>query len=355
MADGNNLPALASSAPQAIISFEQMGQMAESFAKSNLFGVKTKDAALSLLMIAQAEGIHPALAVMEYDIIEGKPARKAERLLARFQMSGGKVEWLDYSNTVVKGKFSHPHGSTVEIEWSIQDAARVKFWKKDKDGNGRWESLSEKYNWKSWPRAMLRSRVISEGVRTCFPGASLVTLTTEEAQDAQFIEIDAEEEAPTIKDEIPATGFLEGAAAVKIVEDFTAEMNGAQSLGELSEIFNRAMQLKGRISNNRITAFEHIRDGNETRLEKSASKAAHDAKDITLSQAAMLPSFIELKNSLFEQKGRDAVQAWGAKKLSAEILDSLSGEQRDELRGLYKAALHADAAIVNRARELADD
>lgn len=74
-----------------------MSRMADAFAKSNLFGVKTKDAALSLLMIAQAEGIHPALAVMEYDIIEGKPARKAERLLARFQMSGGKVEWLKYT------------------------------------------------------------------------------------------------------------------------------------------------------------------------------------------------------------------------------------------------------------------
>ena len=84
-----------------------MGRMADAFAKSNLFGVKTKDAALSLLMIAQAEGIHPALAVMEYDIIEGKPARKAERLLARFQMSGSKVEWIKYKDTIVVGKFSH--------------------------------------------------------------------------------------------------------------------------------------------------------------------------------------------------------------------------------------------------------
>ena len=96
-----------------------MSRMADAFAKSNLFGVKTKDAALSLLMIAQAEGIHPALAVMEYDIIEGKPARKAERLLARFQMSGGKVEWLKYEDAVVTGKFSHPQGSSVEITWDL--------------------------------------------------------------------------------------------------------------------------------------------------------------------------------------------------------------------------------------------
>ena len=326
MADGNNLPALASSAPQAVISFEQMGQMAESFAKSNLFGVKTKDAALSLLMIAQAEGIHPALAVMEYDIIEGKPARKAERLLARFQMSGGKVEWLEYSNTVVKGKFSHPHGSTVEIEWSIQDAARVKFWKKDKDGNGRWESLSEKYNWKSWPRAMLRSRVISEGVRACFPGASLVTLTTEEAQDAQFIEIEgyAEEDgahaAPTQTTKSAHQQRKDG-------EDkaFDARIDACTNHGQLEALLEDPA-----FTSMRPNWQEVFRDKIHSKMDLIAEQTPRPA----------LPSFDDLKASLADQKGKEAVKQWGASKLSAEILESLTDAQRDELRALFKAALH---------------
>lgn len=330
MADGNNLPALASSAPQAIISFEQMGQMAESFAKSNLFGVKTKDAALSLLMIAQAEGIHPALAVMEYDIIEGKPARKAERLLARFQMSGGRVEWLEYSNTVVKGKFSHPHGSTVEIEWSIQDAARVKFWKKDKDGNGRWESLSEKYNWKSWPRAMLRSRVISEGVRTCFPGASLVTLTTEEAQDAQYIEVDAvydeTPEAPTVPQTTKSAHQQRKDGEDKA---FDARIDACTNHGQLEALLEDPALLSMRSNWQQV-----FRDKIEAKMDLIA-----EAGDQPNAEA--LPSFDDLKRSLSEQQGKAAVQAWGSQKLSAEILQSLTDDQRNELRGLYKAALHA--------------
>lgn len=331
MADGNNLPALSSSAPQAIISFEQMGQMAESFAKSNLFGVKTKDAALSLLMIAQAEGIHPALAVMEYDIIEGKPARKAERLLARFQMSGGKVEWLEYSSTVVKGKFSHPHGSTVEIEWSIQDAARVKYFKKGAEGaRGTWEPLSEKYNWRSWPRAMLRSRVISEGVRACFPGASLVTLTTEEAQDAQFIEIDGyveEDGSPAL----PAQTTKSAHQQRKDGEDktFDARIDACTNHGQLEALLDDPA-----FTSMRSNWQEVFRDKIESKMNLIASTTAE-------LKVALLPTFDELKVSLSEQKGREAVQAWGSKKLSAEILDTLSGEQRNELRGLYKEAINA--------------
>lgn len=173
----------------ALVPFEQMEKMAEAFAKSNLFGVKTKDAALALLMIAQAEGIHPALAVMEYDIIEGKPARKAERILARFQASGGKVEWLVYTDTGVKAKFSHPQGAPVEIEWTIAHAAKIKYYKRGGEGGqGGWYPLVDKYNWKNYPRAMLRSRCIAEGVRACYPGTGLVLLSTEEATDYGTLE-----------------------------------------------------------------------------------------------------------------------------------------------------------------------
>lgn len=184
----------------ALISFEQMEKMADAFAKSNLFGVKTKDAALALLMIAQAEGIHPALAVMEYDIIEGKPARKAERILARFQASGGRVEWLTYTDDAVKARFTHPHGADVEIEWTSAHAAKIKFFKRAAGNDqGGWYPLTDKYNWKNYRRAMLRSRCISEGVRACYPGTGLVLLSTEEATDYGTIEsepVSEEAEAP---------------------------------------------------------------------------------------------------------------------------------------------------------------
>jgi hypothetical protein len=152
-----------------IVPFEQQLSLARSFAKSNLFGVKTEDQALALMALCEAEGLHPARAVQEYHIVQGRPAMKADAMLARFQKAGGKVDWHDYSNTKVAGTFSHPSGGSVRIEWTIDEAKRI--------------GLAGKDNWKNFPRAMLRSRCISEGVRTVFPGIASGVYTVEEAQD----------------------------------------------------------------------------------------------------------------------------------------------------------------------------
>ena len=66
--------------------------MAEAAAKSGLFGMKTPEQALALMMLCQAEGIHPMKAVAEYHIIQGRPALKADAMLARFLRAGGTVK-----------------------------------------------------------------------------------------------------------------------------------------------------------------------------------------------------------------------------------------------------------------------
>ena len=77
-----------------IIPYNEMEKMALATAKSGLFGLKSQEQALTLMMIAQSEDIHPIRAVMEYDIIGGKPALKATTVLSRFQQSGGTIEWI---------------------------------------------------------------------------------------------------------------------------------------------------------------------------------------------------------------------------------------------------------------------
>jgi hypothetical protein len=143
--------------------------MALAIAKSGLFGMKTPDQALALMAVAQAEGMHPALACMQFDIIQGRPARKAEAIQARFQQAGGTVEWKEYTDTVCTAVFSHPQGGSVPVTWTIEMAEKI--------------GLASKENWRKYPRAMLRARVISEGVRTVYPGANLGFYTPEEVQD----------------------------------------------------------------------------------------------------------------------------------------------------------------------------
>lgn len=330
MADtGSNLQVYRPPAP--VVSFDEMERMATAFAKSNLFGVKTTEQALSLLMIAQAEGIHPGLAVMEYDIIEGKPARKAERLLARFQMSGGKVEWLAYTDENVTGRFTHPQGAGVEVEWTIEKARKVRYFARGQGGNGgEWKSLAEKYNWKNWPRAMLRSRCISEGVRACFPGAALVLLTSEEASDhaidADFSPVEDDLDQRPTDERAPA--MLKGAKAAGAVDDVIARMDAAETAEALEAVWTEAKRLK--VSQNREFALSEAHAKNAARI-KSGKPARPPSPFEGLKRAGL-----DCLEGATQEAKELAFEAW-AEAMSPEKLALCADAERDELRTLYKS------------------
>jgi len=82
-----------------IVPFGEMQGMAEAIAKSGLFGMKDTNSVLALMAVAQAEGLHPATAARDYHIIQGRPALKADAMLARFQAAGGKVDWKIYTTS----------------------------------------------------------------------------------------------------------------------------------------------------------------------------------------------------------------------------------------------------------------
>lgn len=153
----------------AVIPMDQMTQMANAVARSGLFGAKTVDQALAIMLLAQAEGLHPATAARDYHIIDGKPSMKADAMLARHLQSGGTVKWNEYTDAKVSGTFSHPNGGEVTVDW---DNDRIKQ-----------AGLSDRPNHKKFPRQMKRARVISEGVRTVNPGVCAGLYSVEEVQD----------------------------------------------------------------------------------------------------------------------------------------------------------------------------
>ena len=151
-----------------LVPVSDIERMALAVAKSGLFGIKTPEQGVALMLIAQAEGLHPAIAARDYHVIQGRPALKADAMLARFQQAGGRVEWKVYTNEQVTGAFSHPAGGSVEVTWTIEEARKI--------------GLANKENWRNYPRAMLRSRVASEGIRAVFPGVVVGTYTDEETE-----------------------------------------------------------------------------------------------------------------------------------------------------------------------------
>lgn len=144
-------------------------RMAVAIAKSGLFGVKQPEQALALCLVAQAEGLHPAIAARDYNIIQGRPALKADAMVARFQAAGGKIEWHEYTDECCDATISHSQGGSVRIKWDME---RVK-----KAGIKNMDMYNK------YPRNMLRARVVSEGVRTVYPGVVSGMYAPEEVQE----------------------------------------------------------------------------------------------------------------------------------------------------------------------------
>jgi hypothetical protein len=144
--------------PPAPLAYSDLERLAASIAKSGLFGIKTPDQAMVLMMIAQAEGRHPALAARDFDIIQGRPSKKAEAMARDFLDAGGKIVWNALDDTIADATFSHPQGGTARIVWDMARATRA--------------GLGGKDMWQKYPRQMLRSRTVSEGVRTVWPMAT---------------------------------------------------------------------------------------------------------------------------------------------------------------------------------------
>jgi len=153
-----------------IIPVSDMTVMADSIVKSGFYGFKNKEQVMAVMLVAQAENKHPASVVQEYDIIQGKPALKSQAILARFQLSGGSVQWDELTPKRVIGTFKHPQGGSLTVEWTIEMAKQAGIYR---EGSG----------WSKYPEDMLRARVISRAVRSIYPACILGHYATEEVMD----------------------------------------------------------------------------------------------------------------------------------------------------------------------------
>lgn len=227
----------------ALVPYTELERMATSVANSKLFGVKTKDEALAIMLLSQAEGVHPMVAVQTYHIISGRPSMKADTMLARFQQQGGKVEWHTLSDTKAEATFSHPSGGTVRIDWTIERAQKA--------------GLAKKDVWIGYARAMLRSRVISEGIRTVLPGVIQGIYSPEE-----LASLDPDGTAP-----VTVQAAVETFEKPGLPQDYVdAQMAAISQAADLDALKHRYQD-----------AYRAAREiGDETRM--SSFKLAYDAR-----------------------------------------------------------------------------
>jgi hypothetical protein len=163
--------------PLVDYSIGELETIADYVAKSQMFKVRTKEAAITLMLLCQADGLHPIKALRRYHVLDdGSISMRADAMQAEFQTRGGTVEWIETTAEKAEAVFSHPALQAKPIRLSVTfeslDAAGVT---RGRDG--------VKTNWRKFPRQMLRARLISEAVRMIDPGIVCGIYTPEEASD----------------------------------------------------------------------------------------------------------------------------------------------------------------------------
>lgn len=132
-----------------------IGEQAKVCAAAKIFGNMNESQIATLMLMAQAEGKHPMQAMQEYDIIQNRPALKSSAVLGRFINAGGKIEWLESTDTKAVCKATY-NESSATIDWDIERAKKAGVY-----GKGG--------AWLTYPRAMLRARAQVEAVRAIAP------------------------------------------------------------------------------------------------------------------------------------------------------------------------------------------
>ena len=341
------LSAYAPAAPRVpSYSLEQRFALAKSFAASGLFGVRSADAAMSLIMLAEAEGQHPAHAMMEYHVIDGKPVRKAEKIAARFMVSGGKIDWEELTDTVGRARFTHPLGSPCVVEWTIERAQKA--------GLVRANSP-----WTKNPKSMLRSRVWSEGCLQCFPGYALVTMSEDEARDLAFAETaqvvgvtdpttDGQGDDRVevwlpgeVTRNVASSGFLRGAEAEDAVTRLTASMERAAEHGLEMLDKQRAADapIWRRLSENRQYGLEEVYERIADRLRAASGRAdGGQASPTAPADDPLRAEIDQLISDMYAKDDSDDLKRWGQETL-LPALGKFSQDQIEELRREYRTKL----------------
>ena len=258
----------------ALIPVGDLQRMAAAVAASKLFGITNADQAMALMLVAQAEGLHPATAARDYHIIQGKPALKADAMLARYLSSGGKVEWHDHTDAKVSATFSHPQGGSLKIDWDMPRAKAA--------------GLGGKDMWTKYPRQMLRARVISEGIRATNPAVAVGVYTVEEVNDFTPAKATrSKRQERDVSDVDPATGEVL-AIDPKRAED-AKTLESCQGLDTLQEEF-----------------AERWKDAKGDDARRSALKAVYELRKADLSPSEAVDPFVA------DMEKADAKQAAGS-------------------------------------------
>ena len=114
--------------------------------------IKTPAQAVAIILTGRELGLPPMQSLRSICIIQGKPELSADLQLSIFHRDGGRSKWLELTSTTAKLLLKHPNGDDHTEVFTMDDAKRA--------------GLAAGQNWQKYPKAMLRSRAITAGLKS---------------------------------------------------------------------------------------------------------------------------------------------------------------------------------------------
>lgn len=142
-------------------------KLGECVAKSGMFGCQNIGQGVVIAFHCLQSGMPLLDFQAMYHLIDGKPSKKPEAMLAAFVGEGGKFEWMADGES---GTATIRLGDCPPFSYSIEEAKQAGL-------------VKPKGGWEKNPKAMLRARCVSGAMRMYAPHLVVGVYTPEELED----------------------------------------------------------------------------------------------------------------------------------------------------------------------------
>lgn len=154
--------------------------------------IKTAQQALYVILTGRDLGLSPVQSLRSINVIQGKIEVAADMQLALFKRHGGRAQFTALTDAEAVLTLHHANGDAHTETFTMADAQRAGL-------NGD--------NWRKYPRAMLRSRVITAGLKSVgFDVLAGAYAEGEIGGPEPAITSDSEPVSPQDKSDVPEAG-----------------------------------------------------------------------------------------------------------------------------------------------------
>lgn len=204
------------------VTFADLVTMGDQLARTGFLPehIKNGPQFAAIVMTGKEMGMPPMRAIRSFYLVKGKVMEDAASQLARFKNNGGRATFDHLDDTKAVLTLTHPNGDKHTETWTLEDAKKA----------GLLNGMVGKF-----PKAMLRSRVITAGLKSLGWEGAVGTYDPSELVDT------VEDAPPPVRqpEVLPPAKPVGPPPEVKRVLDLADMIIAAADEGELSYAFSK--------------------------------------------------------------------------------------------------------------------